>query len=415
MLPSLGIESWKVEKLSNLVEKIKNLAPNPLIFIDGKAGSGKSSLAAKLAEVLDANLVTADDIAWHLDFIHWDDELLNGIIYMWQNGKNVAYRPSGWVKNNREGSIKVVPNKPLVIEGCGTCRKRLREIATYSIWVDTDPNLARERVIQRDLANGENGGTLESVTKFTDWCDSIIDPFLEQEKAWLFTNIIVSGSKSKLTSNVIMIHELHNTQKLIMGDTAFDIKLAQIRACFVDASSNSKPEDSFAWVIDIEAEGRFYNEELVFEYGYDEDEIDYDGEHYNTHLYSEGFPLDSKSWKDLEGKTIVWDNFDSKNGIHAGQCLFHYHQSISTAKLEILERRGSKFYVRYTGIIDAHPDNTFFFEGEVDCVIWATTRSIRNIDELMPVLAEYINIEEVKLKSEHKDAISCVWYFSPIE
>jgi len=379
-------------------------------LIDGNAGSGKTSIAARLASILNANIVATDDLAWHADFIHWDDELLNGIIKPWQNGETVVYKPSGWIKKNRDSFIEVIPNKPLIIEGCGVCRKTLREIATYSIWVDTEPNIARERVIQRDLANGENGGTLESVTEFTDWCDSIIDPFLAQEEAWKFTNIIVSGSKPKLTSNNIMIHELNNTQKLMIRDSYFDITLAQLRACFVE----HQHEHSFDWVIDIEAEGRYYDEEAALEIGEDND-YEYDGEDCDIHLDSEGFPLDSKSWKDLEGKSIVWDNFDSKKGVHAGQCLFFYHQLISTAKLEMLERRGNKFYVRYSGIIDAYPDDTFLFEGEVDCVIWASTRNIRSIDELMPVLAKHINIEEIKLKSEHKGSISCEWYFSPSE
>jgi len=206
MLQPLGIDTWKEEPLSFLVEKILNISPKPLILIDGKGGSGKTSFARKLADALNANMVSSDDVAWWLHPVHWDNEMLTGIIQPWLNGESVAYTPSGWIKKNRIGCIKVDSSKALIVEGCGACRKTLRKVATYSIWMDTDPELARERVIQRDLANGENGGTLESVAEASDWFDSIIDPFIAEEEIWKYTNMIVSGTQSDLSTNRLLIH-----------------------------------------------------------------------------------------------------------------------------------------------------------------------------------------------------------------
>jgi len=206
MLTPLGIDTWKEETLSALAEKILNISEKPLVLIDGKGGSGKTSFAIKLADMLNADKVSTDDVAWWLDPIQWDGELLDGIIQPWQNGNNVSYTPSGWIKKNRKGVIAVDSSKALIIEGCGACRKTLRNVATYSVWIDTDPHLAKERVILRDLANGENGGTRESVTTFTDWFDSIIDPFLAEEEAWKYTNVIVSGTQSDLSSNALFIY-----------------------------------------------------------------------------------------------------------------------------------------------------------------------------------------------------------------
>ena len=193
MLQPLGIDTWQEETLSALVERILAVSVRSLVLIDGKGGSGKTSFATKLADALGANLVASDDVAWWADPIYWDGEMITGIIQPWLNGENVKYKPSGWVKQNRDGFIEVDSGKPLIIEGCGACRKTLRKFATYSIWVDTDPDVCRERVIKRDLANGENGGTLESVTEFTDQWDSLVDPFLQEEEAWKYTNVIVSG------------------------------------------------------------------------------------------------------------------------------------------------------------------------------------------------------------------------------
>jgi len=206
MLSPLGIDTWKEESLSALVEQILRVAPKPLVLVDGKGGSGKTSFAVKLADALNANIVATDDICWHADPIHWDSEMLNGIIYPWLNGASVSYTPTGWIKKNREGFIAVDSSRALIIEGSGACRKTLRKFATYSVWIDTDPDISRARVIQRDFANEENGATLESVTKFIDWWDSVVDPFLVVEEAWKYTNVIVSGTQSDLSSNVVLIH-----------------------------------------------------------------------------------------------------------------------------------------------------------------------------------------------------------------
>jgi len=205
MFPSLEINSWTEESLSSLAINILNIASKPLVLIDGIAGSGKTTLSVKIADMLNANLVHSDDVGWCADPIHWDGEMLDGIVNPWLNKKSVVYRPTGWIKENRPGSIDVDPNKALIIEGMGASRKTLRTIATFSIWVDAEPEIARNRVIQRDIANGENGGTLESVTQFTDWWDSVVIPFLLEEKSWKHVDVIVSGIQSDLVSNRLMV------------------------------------------------------------------------------------------------------------------------------------------------------------------------------------------------------------------
>jgi len=191
--------------ISNLAAKIQRITPKPLILIDGTAGSGKTTLATQLGGALKANVLATDDVSWCADPIYWDQEMLDGIIKPWLERSNVVYRPPGWIKENRSGFIEVDANKALIIEGMGACRRTLREIATYSIWVDTEPDIARMRVIRRDLAAGENGGTLESVTEFTDWWDALLHPFLLEEEPWKYADIIVNGSLSNQIADKLLI------------------------------------------------------------------------------------------------------------------------------------------------------------------------------------------------------------------
>ena len=205
-LPSLEIDSWTYESLSSIVKKILNINQKPLVLIDGVAGSGKTTLAVIITDIINANLVHTDDVCWNTDPIHYDGEMLDGIINPWLNGNNVSYKPTGWIKENRIGSIEIDPNKALVIEGIGVCRKTLREVGTYSIWLDIELEFARNRLVRRDIASGADGGTLESITKFADWLDSLLIPFLIEEKPWKYVNLIVSGSESDLVSNNFLVH-----------------------------------------------------------------------------------------------------------------------------------------------------------------------------------------------------------------
>ena len=206
MLPSLGISKWKEEHISDLSAKLSDTSPMPLILIDGAGGSGKTVLASKLSCCMDANIVATDDVCWNADPIHWDGEIISEIIVPWLDGKKVSHRPTGWIKQNRPGSIDVDPQKPLIIEGMGACRENLREYANYSIWVDTEPDVARERVLRRDLAKGENGGTLESVTEFTEWWDSILEPLFVEEEPWKYVNVIINSVSSDMESGKLLIH-----------------------------------------------------------------------------------------------------------------------------------------------------------------------------------------------------------------
>ena len=104
------------------------------------------------------------------------------------------------------GSIEVDPDRELIIDEMRAGGKTLRAIATYSIWVDTDPVIARARIVQRDLAHGENGGTVESITEFADGRDSLLLPLFLEDETWKYADVIVNGLNSDLSSDNLLIH-----------------------------------------------------------------------------------------------------------------------------------------------------------------------------------------------------------------
>lgn len=69
-----------------------------LVLVDGTGGSGKSTIAEKLADTLpDSAVVPVDDVSWHLHAINWSAEMLDGVIRPWLAGNDVDYRPPGWI------------------------------------------------------------------------------------------------------------------------------------------------------------------------------------------------------------------------------------------------------------------------------------------------------------------------------
>jgi len=197
MLPPLPLEPTGIASVSEIAQQIMAQIPaRSVILIDGVGGSGKSTFAQRLTEALpDASLVATDDIAWWLSPTDWANEILDGVIKPWLKGNDVDYRPPGWIAKGREGSVKASGKNFLVIEGCAAIRKELRDFASYLIWMQTDPELARERLIQRDIRLGRDGGTRESISNFAEEFEVGTVKIQLSNKPWHIANLVVFGDE----------------------------------------------------------------------------------------------------------------------------------------------------------------------------------------------------------------------------
>jgi cytidylate kinase len=165
-----------------------------LVLVDGSGGSGKSTFARRLAAHLPgAALVSTDDVAWHLHPTRWGAEMLDGVVRPWLAGRDVDYRPPGWVAQGRAGSVTATGAGVLVVEGVGAARRELADLASYVVWVNADPELARERCLVRDI--GVNGDTREQVAEFHAWWMGFAVPFHLAEKPWDRADLIVDGER----------------------------------------------------------------------------------------------------------------------------------------------------------------------------------------------------------------------------
>ncbi|MFF4435141.1 uridine kinase [Streptomyces sp. NPDC001513] len=152
MEPQQSLESLARE----LAALPPSLGPVRLIGIDGHAGSGKSTFAARLAEALGhprsghapghpplghppqaAPVLHLDDVASHEELFGWEERLRAQVLEPLAAGRPAHWAPYDWVER-RFGPERVLEPAPvLLIEGVGAGRRALRPYLARLLWMET--------------------------------------------------------------------------------------------------------------------------------------------------------------------------------------------------------------------------------------------------------------------------------------
>ena len=188
---------WRVTPIRGLVRLLFDAARvrdgRPWILaVDGRSGSGKSTVAALLQRSVPASaIVHTDDVAWHHSFFDWSDLLVEGILKPLRNGRAVSYRPPGWDKRGRPGAIEVAAGLDLVIvEGVGASGTEVMPWIDCALWVQSDLEEAERRGIARD------GGTQGARDFWREWGAQEFD-FLQRQRPWERATVIVNGTPTQ--------------------------------------------------------------------------------------------------------------------------------------------------------------------------------------------------------------------------
>lgn len=120
-------------------------APAGAILIDGRAGSGKTTLAGQLAQRLDADLVHLDDLypGWQ-GLAAASGQVAHPLL---SEGRWQRY---DWAREALAEWHRTDPDRPLIVEGCGSITRDSAPLAALSVWVDAPESLRRERALRRD-------------------------------------------------------------------------------------------------------------------------------------------------------------------------------------------------------------------------------------------------------------------------
>jgi uridine kinase len=126
--------------------------PVRLVGIDGHAGSGKSTFAARLAAAGDreAPVLHLDDIASHDELFAWTERLRAQVLEPLSRGRTAVYGVYDWTRRDFTGRRTLPPEPVVLLEGVGAGRRALRPHLAALLWMDVPAAAAHARGRRRD-------------------------------------------------------------------------------------------------------------------------------------------------------------------------------------------------------------------------------------------------------------------------
>ena len=149
--------------MDELIKKIDELMTQKdvvIVAIDGKCTSGKTTLAAKLAEIYDCNVFHMDDfflrpeqrtperfaeVGGNVDYERFKEEILIPL----QDGKPFSYQPFDCSTFTLTDPVMVTPKQLNIIEGTYSHHPYFGNSYDLKVMLTVTPELQRERILQR--------------------------------------------------------------------------------------------------------------------------------------------------------------------------------------------------------------------------------------------------------------------------
>jgi uridine kinase len=177
-----------IEKISSdVLELIDRGNQTPIVLIDGRAGSGKSTFAESLQQQLFRDGESAPRVI-HMDniFEGWEglslgsEYLVRFILNPLSRRETASWQDWSWVKNERSSWREFSGGTPLIVEGCGSLTERSKEHADISIWLEASEETRRDRWLNRE----------RHLDKFDFWAAQELD-FYAREKSQSLADLVV--------------------------------------------------------------------------------------------------------------------------------------------------------------------------------------------------------------------------------
>ncbi len=161
------------------------------IAVDGRGGSGKTTLAKILSRKFNAEVIHTDDFASWDNPIDWYAEVLKRVFEPIKNGeKYISYKRSSWASKHKP---KPIINQPIteimIIEGVGSSRKEFQKYIGLKIFVDTPKKICLKRGLERDRGQYTEN---ELQANWQEWVKTEEQHFAENNTKER-SDIIVSG------------------------------------------------------------------------------------------------------------------------------------------------------------------------------------------------------------------------------
>ena len=183
--------------LRKLLESTAPKVGNTLfIAIDGRGGSGKTTLAALLMKKLNAQLIQTDDFASWDNPYDWSRLLIERVFEPIQNGaKTLNYPRSKWWENHQPEPVVDQPvTKIMILEGVSSLRKEFHDYISIGIFVNTPRETCLQRGIERDINNDTGKTKVEITAMWENWA-AAEDEYINRDNPQEYAHIVIDGTR----------------------------------------------------------------------------------------------------------------------------------------------------------------------------------------------------------------------------
>lgn len=154
--PREAVKGTYRELAQTVLARPARLGPVRLVAVDGRAGSGKTTFAGRLAGQLQRHrrvmvLHTDDFLDGWSKMLIWYPRLREWVLEPFRRGQAGAYRRYDWVLERLlDEWTPVEPPDVLVVEGVGSASAAMLPDLTLSVLVDAPRELRLRRGLERD-------------------------------------------------------------------------------------------------------------------------------------------------------------------------------------------------------------------------------------------------------------------------
>ena len=130
-----------------------------LLAIDGPAGAGKTTFAAKLesefSQSATVKVIHMDDLynGWENALSNPLSEILDRISTAHLANRECVIKIFNWQTMQFDTEETIMPTDYLIIEGVGAAQQIVRDSGATTYWLDIEPEIGLQRVLERDGAH----------------------------------------------------------------------------------------------------------------------------------------------------------------------------------------------------------------------------------------------------------------------
>ena len=157
--------------------------PRPVILVDGGSGSGKTSLAAQVAQAwphpLPLQTVCLDNVYPGWSGLAAGSRAVPGIIA----GPCPGYQRWDWDRARPAEQVQLDPAAAVLVEGCGALSRVSARLATLRVWVEVDAATRRAAPPPRDRGGFDPYWELWAAQEHTHW---------RRNQPWRWADLLVA-------------------------------------------------------------------------------------------------------------------------------------------------------------------------------------------------------------------------------